>query len=342
MRSSAIANQLIIFSIVLLGLYVGKNLFIPFVIAIVFWYLLNSLASLVGRIKIGGRSLPRLVQHLVGLVFLVSAVFFIAHLVADNYEVFLTQYPVYLANLNNLMDGVGDWLNLSPGELTQSLDIPAMLAEYGTGAIDSSLGFVSGFFLVILYVIFLLLEQQVFESKLKLIFKERSDYVRFFALMRKIDSSVHSYVSIKTGLCLLAAVFSYIILIIVGVDFAVLWALVIFLFNFIPIIGAFIGVLFPALIAVVQFGEYAEPLIVVSLLSAVQLVIGNFIEPKILGQRLNLSPLVVILALSFWGALWGVAGMFLCVPITVIMMIVFSQFEQTKNIAILLSGGKGV
>ena len=72
----------------------------------------------------------------------------------------------------------------------------------------------------------------------------------------------------------------------------------------------------------------------------IQTIVGNFVEPKVLGSKLNLSPLVVIIALVFWGALWGVAGMVLCVPITVILMIVFRQFDSTKNVAILLSGGK--
>lgn len=339
MRLTSTTNQLIALSLVLVGLYVGKDLLIPFVVSVVVWYLLNSLADLVGRIRLGKKALPRSLQLIIAFLLFAVFSFVLAQLVLSNFEVFTAQYPKYHANFVNMTEKLDQSFDLDFLKIDyNSIDLPGILAS----AIDSSLGFVSSFFLVLLYVIFLLLEQQIFESKLRVIFKERNEYVRFLGIVRKVDESIHSYVSIKTSLCLLAGVLSYLVLFLIGVDFAVLWAFLIFLLNFIPIIGAFIGVIFPSLIAVLQFGSVLEPVLVVSLLSGIQLVIGNFVEPKVLGTRLNLSPLVVVISLTFWGSLWGVAGMFLCVPITVILMIIFSQFEKTRNIAILLSGGKVV
>ncbi|MBI3135393.1 MAG: AI-2E family transporter [Bacteroidetes bacterium] len=338
MRLASISNQLIIIALVLVGLYVGKSLIIPFVVAVVVWYLLNSLANLVGRIRFRKKEMPRVLQLAIAFILFIGLTTFLTQLVISNFEVFTTQYPRYHNNFVRLTSQLGSSfdLNFLDVDYTSSFDLPGLLA----GAIDSSLGFVSSFFLVLLYVVFLLLEQQIFEVKLKLIFKDRGEYVRFFSIVRQVDESIHSYVSVKTSLCLLAGILSYLVMLFIGVDFAVLWALLIFLFNFIPIIGAFIGVILPSMIALLQFGSYLEPVLVFSLLLGIELVIGNFVEPKVLGTKLNLSPLVVILSLTFWGALWGVAGMFLCVPITVILMIILSQFEKTRNIAILLSGGK--
>ncbi len=337
---SRMAYQLIVIALILAGLYLGQHLIIPFIIALVVWYLLNSLGDLFGKIKFGRKSMPRIWQLILGLVLFLVVSFMIIQLVIANFEVFEKSYPVYHNNFINLTETISEKykVDLSSVKLEDNFNLPTLLA----GAVDSSLGFVASFFLVLLYVIFLLLEQQIFQQKIKLIFNERTEYVKFLGIVKKVDESIHSYVTIKTILCFLGGALSYILLLIMQVDFAFLWAFLIFLFNFIPIIGAFIGVLFPSLIAILQFGTWLEPVLVISLLTAIQLVIGNFVEPKILGTKLNLSPLVVIISLSFWGALWGVAGMFLCVPITVMLMIVFGQFKETKNIAILLSGGRGV
>lgn len=284
--------------------------------------------------------MPRIWQLILGLLLFLVVSFMIIQLVISNFEIFENSYPVYHNNFIDLTNSISNKyeLDLSSIKLEENFNLPTLFAS----AVDSSLGFVASFFLVLLYVIFLLLEQQIFQQKIRQIFNERTEYVKFLAIVKKVDESIHSYVTIKTGLCFLGGVLSYVVLLILQVDFAFLWAFLIFLFNFIPIIGAFIGVLFPSLIAVLQFGTWLEPVLVISLLTAIQLVIGNFVEPKILGTKLNLSPLVVIISLSFWGALWGVAGMFLCVPITVMLMIVFAQIKETRNIAILLSGGRGV
>ena len=140
-----------------------------------------------------------------------------------------------------------------------------------------------------------------------------------------------------TSVSLATGVISYAILTAVGVDYAVFWGFVLFLLNFIPTIGSLLGVLFPSLLALVQFPTLGPFAVVVVLLAGTQFVIGNVIEPKLMGGKLNLSPLVVILSLVLWGKLWGVPGMFLCVPLTVIAMLVMGNFERTRPLAILLS-----
>ena len=124
----------------------------------------------------------------------------------------------------------------------------------------------------------------------------------FQAILRKIEDSISNYLRLKTYVSLLTGVLSYFVLLLVGVDGAPFWAFLIFLLNYIPTIGSLVAT-----------------------------------EPKVFGKSLNLSPLVTILSLAVWGEIWGITGMILSVPITVIMIIIFSQFDKTKNIAILLS-----
>ena len=136
---------------------------------------------------------------------------------------------------------------------------------------------------------------------------------------------------------LLTGFLSYIVLLLFGVDFAFLWAFLIFLFNYIPYIGSFVATLLPSIFAVFQFGSFLPFIWIFAGVEAIQVLVGNYIEPRVMGKTLNLSPLVVILALSFWGAIWGILGMLLSVPITSIMVIIMAQFPNTRNIAILLS-----
>ena len=122
-----------------------------------------------------------------------------------------------------------------------------------------------------------------------------------------------------------------------GIDSPLLWAFVIFILNFIPVIGAFLVALLPSTFAILQFGEINLPLILFFTLGTIQTVIGNVIEPKLMGDSLNISPLVALFSLAFWGAIWGILGMVVSVPITVILIILLAHFPKTKSIAIFLS-----
>jgi len=130
---------------------------------------------------------------------------------------------------------------------------------------------------------------------------------------------------------------SYLVMWLFDLDFALFWAMLIFLLNFIPNIGSFIAVCFPLILSLVQYESYYPFFFLLIVLSSIQILMGNIIEPRFMGNRLNLSPLVIIMALGFWGTLWGIIGMLLCVPIMVIVNIILSKFPSTRPIAILLS-----
>lgn len=123
----------------------------------------------------------------------------------------------------------------------------------------------------------------------------------------------------------------------VGLDFAGFWALLIFVLNFIPNIGSLVATILPTLLALVQFDTLVPFMIIGIGVGTTQLIIGNFIEPPLMGRSLNISPLVVLLSLVLWGSMWGIPGMFLCVPITVVLMIILYQFESARWIAVALS-----
>jgi AI-2 transport protein TqsA len=156
-------------------------------------------------------------------------------------------------------------------------------------------------------------------------------------IFKNVNKDVRKYIVIKSGASLATAALSYLVLFVAGVDFAALWGMLIFLLNFIPTVGSIVAVIPPTLLALVQFEGLSTFIIVLSSLIAIQVLIGNILEPRFAGRSLNLSPLVILLSLVFWGKILGIVGMFLCVPITVILNIILANFESTKSIAILLS-----
>jgi predicted PurR-regulated permease PerM len=124
---------------------------------------------------------------------------------------------------------------------------------------------------------------------------------------------------------------------IMGLSHALFWAFIIFLTSYIPVIGAAIGVLIPPLFGLVEFANPWSSLILLAALEVMHFIVGHVLQPRMQGRSLNLDPVVVLFALTFWGFLWGVAGAFLSTPLTVLMMAILAEFPQTRWLAVLLS-----
>ena len=153
----------------------------------------------------------------------------------------------------------------------------------------------------------------------------------------QVSQDIQIYLRIKITLGLIMALIGYGIMWAVGLDFSGFWAVLIFFFYFIPTVGSMLAIVSPMLLTLVQFDSLTPFFIVTLTMGVTQITMANVIEPAIMGRSLNLSPFVIILSLMVWGTVWGVIGMFLCVPIMVIVMIVLANFEQTRPVAVLLS-----
>jgi len=198
-------------------------------------------------------------------------------------------------------------------------------------------GLLGNLSLIAVYLLFIFLEQRYFHEKLTSVLRDPDRTAHVQQILARIDHDIRTYVGIKTFVSLVTAGISYAIMKTIGLDFAEFWALLIFVFNFIPNIGSLISTSLPALLALVQFQSLAPFATLVIGVGLTQLLVGNVLEPRMMGQSLNMSPLVIMLSLVLWGSVWGIPGMFLCVPITVIAMIILNNFEQTRWIALLLS-----
>jgi predicted PurR-regulated permease PerM len=195
------------------------------------------------------------------------------------------------------------------------------------------------FVVVCLYATFLMVERRSFNDKLANLSADAARVARIRDLVAAINQRIGSYLALKTLLSLLLAAVSYGVMALFGLEFAGLFAVLTGFLNFVPYIGSVLGVLMPGLVALVQFQDPGSILTLLLALTVVQFVIGNFLDPWVMGNSLNLSPFAILLSLAVWSELWGIPGAFLAVPITAILTIVFSEFPGTRPIAVLLSRG---
>jgi len=337
-KAVAFASSVIVVALTFVLLIEGRDLLIPIAVAIMIWYLLNALVRGFHALPLGTRHLPNWVSLVLAIVTVLVGLSLVAKLVGDNIAQVSAAAPGYQANIEAL---IAKGYSLAGFEqppdiagVFEQIDLRTLATRFASAAAS----FAGNFGIVLIYVLFLLFEQKGFDKKLRALFPDtvRRDEVR--NLLQRMQKQIQTYVAIKTLTSVLTGAISYAVLKIVGVDFAEFWGFIIFLLNYIPTVGSLLGIIFPALLALIQFSTPVPFFIVLGGIGTVQFLIGNILEPRLTGSSLNISPLVVILSLALWGSIWGIVGMFLCVPLTVIAMIVFSYFERTRPIAILLSG----
>ncbi len=208
---------------------------------------------------------------------------------------------------------------------------------FAANLIGSGIGFTRGLLLVMVFMIFIFAEQTVFKRKILAVSGgRRKEAVR---VLDTIGVRVQRYLGVKTLISLITGILVFIILVLLGIPYAALFALLAFLLNYIPTFGSIIAAVFPTLTALAIGPSWGKAVWVLVSFLAINFLLGNFVEPRILGRELNLSPLVIVVSVLFWGALWGVAGAFLAVPLTSALQIVLASQERTHPVALLLSSG---
>ncbi|MGH1541370.1 MAG: AI-2E family transporter [Arenicella sp.] len=318
-------------------LVVGKAFLVPLAVALMVWYIINALSRTYTRF-IPFLNEPNFWTTLASVFSIGLFMYFAIDMVRSNIGDVTAAAPGYKANLDVLTQKLVSKFGLehtpSVNDVLGSIEIAPIINKLAGSFTDM----ISNVFLVLFYVLFMLLEQGTFPKKIRSLFPESKRRDSITSILGHAQSDIQTYIWIKTLTSASTGLVSYLVLLWVGVDFAGFWAFTIFLLNFIPTIGSIIATVFPALLALIQFDTFYQCFVVLAGVGAVQVVVGNFIEPRLMGNTLNLSPFVVMMSLTLWGSIWGIAGMFLSVPITVMLLIIFAHFHATRPIAVLLSG----
>ncbi len=266
------------------------------------------------------------------ILFVASAV-----VVADNTEAFILTLAKAEPRLNAAIATAAHAAHIrgphSVDQIMRHLDPTQYL-----GAVAAALqGVASSAIFVLVYLGFLIASRGAFEAKANRLFRGRKERRDALRVIRRVRDSIERYLWIQTVTGAIIALGSWLVMMWVGLENAGFWAFLIFIVNYVPIVGAVAAIVLPALFALLQFHGYGQAAIVLGGLWLITFLVGNILLPRMQGDSLNVDPLVVLLSLAFWGALWGLTGMFLSTPLTVLAMVILAQFEGTRWIAVLLS-----
>lgn len=327
--------------------YLGRSIFIPIVVAGFLGFLIYTLKETIRRGPLVGRFMPDWLCYLFAFALIISIFVLFIDIIRDNVEALLKAAPLYEERLRRFTQEGIRYLNEAGvlpedfiGGVDQLRSAALSLINPLASQVGSAVRAITGNSVTIfLYTVFMLLERGRIFKKINLLSADAEQRGAVNETIADISRLVRQYITVKTASNLVTATISYFIMRFIGIDFAGFWALLIFALNFIPIVGAVSAIAFPVTLSLVQpeGGGVQTALLALVLLVGAEQTMSSAIEPRLIGRSVNLSPLVILLSLAVWGSLWGFAGLLLAVPITVTVMIILTQFESTRPIAIMLS-----
>jgi predicted PurR-regulated permease PerM len=336
LSSATARNALVIIAVILTGaaLFWLGAIITPLLLAVFMAVMVDGFGRVINRraafLPPGAAVAVAII--IAGVVFTAAAL-----IVADNATMFigrLTDYgPKLDALMANLATRFGSRAPHSVSQIIDQLDPTPYL-----GSVAQALqGFASSAVLVLIYLGFLLASRHAFERKAVKLFRGRDERQEALRVFLHIRDSVERYLWIQTVTGATIAVLGGLLMMMLGLENAFFWAFLIFILNFIPIVGAAVAIVLPTLFALVQFDNYGSALLLLGGLFTIMFLIGNIVLPRLQGDSLNMDPLVVLMSLGFWGTIWGLPGMFLSTPLTVLSMVILAEFDGSHWIAVLLS-----
>ena len=315
-----------------------SNILTPIAIAILIWFLINALANQIKKLPFMNSNFGEFISIPLSLIIIVVSMLQIGSFIASS----IVELSSTIAQLDDKFYSTIEKLSTMTGfdfsdkfeKLFEQFSIASLINK----VIAAFSSIVSNIMQILLYVLFLLLDQRFFNAKINALFPNYENRSKAKEVLSSVSKSIRMYISITTIISLSTGFLTYLLCEALSLQGAVLWGFLAFILNFIPTIGSIIAVIIPTLFSLVQFSELSDVLIVLISLTVIQFTIGNVIYPRLMGNKLNISQFIVILSLVVWGAMWGTVGMFLSVPMMMILMIILSQFENTKGMAIIISG----
>lgn len=315
-------------------LRLAKPVLFPFFLA-VFISLFHSPALLFFH----RRKIPKVISIILILIVTFVALYLLGILSYSTGKAFVSEFPKYSQKITSLLESFQVRFKLSPEqwdpkELMKRLDM-SKVGSILLASLGPFFSFLSKVFLILIFLIFILAGRGRMRKKITgNLNKSRASQIT--EVIDNIDREIQKYLSVKTLISFVTGLLATIVLIIFGVDFAIVFGFLTFVLNYIPQIGSVIATALPVIIAIFQFNTIWPALGILLLLFTIQMIMGNFIEPRMMGEGLGLSPLVVLFSLFFWGWLWGIEGMVLAVPLTAGIKIVCRNIPTLEPVALLM------
>jgi AI-2 transport protein TqsA len=338
-QTATIFLGIIVSVIVVIVLRELRAVFIPLFFATLFSFLVGPWVR-----KLVQRRIPQwiVLTLLVAVIFVVIEL--LGTLIYTSAASFIREFPRYEARMTLLFQDTLKALSIQQEDAQgylDRLDWGKALSQFSvtkimSGTLGSFMNFIINMILVLIFMLFILAGWTRLHRRISRAFEpQRAQQIA--QMIESVEGRVQTYLLAKTVISLGTALVGMGILTLFGVDFVIICGLFLFLFNFIPNIGSVIASLFPILVCFLEFGfSWKIPGLAVCMLG-LQMTFGNVVEPMLMGKGLNLSPLVVLLSLIFWGWVWGIIGMVLAVPLTATLKIIFEEIDTLRPIAILMS-----
>ena len=308
-----------------------KSIFIPLVLSIFFAYLFAPIVEFLAKFKI-----PRIVTLfiLLGIISLMGI--FGAQIITKNIKAFIKLWPTYESTIITSVTGFfKQYLNI---ETKSFFDIlrSGRVTELLSSLVNKSLNIFGKILSTLIILIFIYLSYHNYPKLIKKAFPEEKSK-NIFKIVNNINEQIINYIFIKTVISAGTGLLTGIACAVLGIQFAVLWGFLAFLLNYIPYIGSIVAVILPIALSFIQFPHSFIPFLAAIILIVIQLFMGSFLDPEMMGNKFNLSPVVIVISLFFWGYVWGVVGAFLAVPMTALLKIVFQNIDSLRFLSILMS-----
>jgi AI-2 transport protein TqsA len=315
-------------------LKIAQAVILPLIIAWLLSYILAPAVNFMVRHR-----LPAGLSVMIVIVLLIGFFYLVGIFVQTRVSGFINQYDAYAGQLTQIGTDLMVRFNL-PENYVRDFDWAGQIGRRLVTLSGSFVSLVSNTGMVLIFLVFMLLGKPYTRHKIERAFPPHQAE-KITAVTSSIAGEISRYLSIKLMISAITGFLVWLVLVLIGVDFPVTWAVFTFLLNFIPTVGSAVATIPPVLVAVVQFypGLWPAILVLIALL-LIQQTMGNFIEPKLMGDSLNLSPVVILLSLVFWGWLWGITGALLSVPIASAIKIVCENIEGLKPVSVLMGSGK--
>lgn len=314
-----------------------SHILTPVAIAILIWFLINAFANTLKKLPFFDSNLGHTLSIPISVVLIFVFIIIAGNFIASSLVELSAVIVQFDAKFNMIVEKLTTLTGLDIPKNIENFLEQFSIANLLNSVLGAFTSMLSNGIQIMLYVLFLLIDQRFFNSKLNALFTNYETRLKAREVLHRISLTISSYISITTVVSLITGLLTYFVCEYFGLQGAILWGFIAFLFNFIPTIGSIIAVLFPVLFSIIQFDNLTDVVMLLSSLAVIQFLIGNIIYPRLMGSKLNISQFVVIFSLVIWGAMWGTVGMFLSIPLMMIILIVLSQFENTKAIAILIS-----
>jgi AI-2 transport protein TqsA len=322
------------FIIVVAGMKAAGSILVPFFLAVFIAVICAPPLFWLQR-----KGVPKVIALGLILVGILVVALLFGALAGPSLNRFLNSLPGYQERLSSHIVTLVGWLrekgiSIPAQEVPRTFN-PGWVMSLAGGIFSALSSVLTNAFLILLTVVFILLEAADLPKKLRIVLKNPE---RSLSTIEKFSQNAKRYLVIKTMISAVVGLVIWLWLLILGVDYPVLWGTLSFLLNYVPNIGAVFAALPVALLALVQLGVGSALLTVLGFV-IVHIVVGNIIEPKLTGKGMSLSTLVVFLSLVFWGWVLGPIGMILSVPMTSLVKIALESYEETRGVALMLGSG---